>query len=137
MYKFSQQTNPGKETWNTGCFNKKLKVIAKDASLRFGLVASTRASFVLRNRLMKSPGPSRHQDGVNFFTIAEDLPHHIRAMKAVVSSGVPNSFFQNVFVRDYLAKLAPRHRAIYRRTLLRLLRVYVDCQNKEVGTVAI
>ena len=56
-------------------------------------------------------------------------------MKAVASSGIPNSFFDDVFVRGYLAKLQPRHRAIYRRTLLLLLRVYVDCQNKEVGTV--
>ena len=69
--------------------------------------------------------------------MAEDLPHHVRAMKAVASSGVPNSFFDNVFIRDYLSKLEPRHQAIYRRTLLRLLRVYVDCQNQEVGTVAI
>lgn len=64
--------------------------------------------------------------------MAEDLPHHVRAMKGIASSGVPNSFFGNVFIRDYLAKLAPGHRAIYRRTLIRLLRVYVDCQNKEV-----
>ena len=69
----------------------------------------------------------------NFYTIAEDFSHHVCAMKAVASSRVSNSFFDNVFVRGYLAKLQPRHRAIYRRTLLRLLRVYVDCQNKEVG----
>ena len=64
--------------------------------------------------------------------MAEDLPHHVRAMKMIASSGVPNSFFDNVFVKDYIANLEPRHRVIYRRTLLQLLRVFVDCQNKEV-----
>ena len=67
--------------------------------------------------------------------MAKELPYHVRSMKGIVFSGVPNSFFDNVFIRDYLANLAPRHRAIYRRTLLRLLRVYVDCQNKEVCTL--
>lgn len=132
-YTFLQQTNPGKDTWNTGCFNKKLKIISKDAFLKFGLVLSTRAGVVLRNRQAK--GAEVHHlclQSPNFYTMAEDLPHHMRAMKAVASSGVPNSFFNNVFVRAYLGKLQPRHRAIYRRTLLRLLRVYVDCQNKDV-----
>lgn len=83
---------------------------------------------------MKGATPLRQYLNTDFFTMAEDLPHHVRAMKAVASSGVPNSLFDNAFFRDYLGSLQPRHRAIYRRTLLRLLRVYVDCQNKEVGT---
>ena len=83
---------------------------------------------------MKGFTPLRPLLKPDFYNMAEDLPHHVRAMKAVVSSGVPNSLFDNVFFRDYLSRLQPRHRAIYHRTLLRLLRVYVDCQNKEVGT---
>ena len=132
-YTFNQQTNPGKGTWNTGCFNKKLKIIAKDAKLKFGLQLATRADFILRNRSLKNAMPARQLAQTDFFSMAEDLPHHVRAMKMVASTGVPNSFFENVFVKDYLANLEPRHRAIYRRTLLRLLRVFVDCQNKEVS----
>ena len=98
----------------------------------FGLF--TRAGVVLCNRQVK--GAEVHHlclQAPNFYTMAEDLPYHVRAMKAVASSEMPNFFFNNVFVRAYLAKLQPQHRAIYRRILLRLLRVYVDCQNKEVG----
>ena len=52
-YTFLQQTDPGKDTWNTECFNKKLRTISKDASPKFGLVLSTRASGVLPNRQAK------------------------------------------------------------------------------------
>ena len=117
-YTFMQQSNPGKNTWNTGCFNKKLKVIAKDAKLRFGLVASTRAAFILRHRKAKTPFPTRQLVKPGFFSMAEDLPHHVRAMKMIASSGVPNSFFDNVFVKDYIANLEPRHWVIYRCTFL-------------------
>ena len=82
-------------------------------------VLSTRASVVLRNRQAK--GAEVHHlclQAPNFYTMAEDLPHHVRVMKAVATSGVPNSFFNNIFARGYLAKLQPRHRAIYRCTLL-------------------
>ena len=82
---------------------------------------------------MKCATPLRQRLKTDFFTMAEDLPHHVRAMKAVASSGVPNSLFDNAFFRDYLASLQPRHYAIYRRTLLHLLRVHVNRQNKEVG----
>lgn len=94
---------------------------------------ATRADFILRNRTLKNAMPARQLAKTDFFSMADDLPHHVRAMKMVASSGVPNSFFDNVFVKDYLAHLEPQHRAIYRRTLLRLLRVFVDCQNKEVS----
>ena len=132
-YTFIQQSNPGKATWNTGCFNKKLKIISTDSNLKFGMAASTRAGLILRNRQSKNVPNFRMITGSNFYSMAEDLPHHVRAMKAIVSSGVPNSFFNNVFVKDYLGNLQPLHRAIYRRTLLRLLRVFVDCQSKEVS----
>lgn len=37
-------------------------------------------------------------------------------------------------MKDFCKHLNPKHRTIYRRTLLRLLRVFVDYQNREVGT---
>ena len=135
QYTFLQQRNPGKDTWNTGYFNKKLKIISKDDRSKFGLALSTRASIVLHNLQAKNGGLEAHlgRQQPKFYTMAEDLPHHVRAMKAVASSGVPHSFFDNVFVHGCLEKLQPLHRAVYRRTFLRLLCVCVDCQNKEVG----
>ena len=50
----------------------------------------------------------------------------------VVSTGVANSFFDNPFVKDYLKNLNEKHRLKYRWTLIRLLRVYVAEQDKEV-----
>ena len=91
-YTFLQQANPKNLTWNTGCFNKKLRIICKDASLKFGLVSSTRADLILQHWLMKGIAPLREYFKTIFFTMADDLPHHVRAMKAVASSGVPIFF---------------------------------------------
>ena len=93
-YTFLQQTNPHKET------------------------GPTRASLVLHNCLMKCAVLICQFHESNFFTMAQDLLHHVRAMKAVASSKVPNLFVGNGFVRDYLASLKPHHRAIYHHRLL-------------------
>ena len=125
----SSANTSDKKTWNTGCFNKKLTIIAKDARLKVGIVSSTRVRFILWNRVMKNAAPARQLlRETGFFSMAEDLPNHVRAMQMVVSSGVPNSFFKNVFPTN----LAPWHWVIYYGTLLQLLCVFVDCKNKEV-----
>jgi hypothetical protein len=77
-----------------------------DAKLKFGIVYSTRATFILQNSVTINAAPARQLTQTDFFSMVEDLPNHVRAMKTVVSSGVPHSFFKNVFVKDYITKLA-------------------------------
>ena len=104
--------------------------------MKFGIAESTRAKYLLNHRIRKRRfAVDHHGKDTYFFSMAEDLPHHVRAMKVVASTGVPNSFFNNAFVKEYCAHLEPRHRPIYRRTLLRLLSVFVDCQIKEVRDI--
>ena len=130
-YRFWQEKNQGHKSFNSGAFNKKLKVLQNP--FKYGIVIAARAKALLHHRKRNDLSDlTRDMPVSNFYSMAENLPHLVRAMKMIVSTGVPNSFFNNAFVKDYLSHLNPKHRTIYRRTLLRLLRVFVACQDKEV-----
>ncbi len=97
-----------KKTWNTDYFNKKLTMIANGKKTR--IVSSARAKLILSKCVTKNAAPSRQLSTKNnFFSMVDNLPHHICAMKMVVSSGNSNSFSKNVIVKDYIANLAPQH----------------------------
>ena len=100
-YSFLQQENPGKKSFNTGVFNKKLLIMAENRKMKFGIAESTRAKYLLNHRDRKRRiAVDHHGKDTSFFSMAEDLPHHVHEMKVVASTGVPNSFFNNAFVKE-------------------------------------
>ena len=66
------------------------------------------------------------------FEMTKDPLHHMRAMKGVVLLGVIGRLFDNPYMKEYTTHLEARYRPICWRTLVRLSRILVDCQTKEV-----
>lgn len=67
-----------------------------------------------------------------FYSFEEDLHHHIREAIMILSTGSPMCFFSNPFVKEWLKRLDPKHRPVYRVKLLRIIRCVVDVLQNEV-----
>ena len=106
-YAFWQGRNKRNKSWNTGVYNKKLEVLAYGSSLKYGIEVRTRAKCVLGHR--KNNKPAGLTGSTNIYSAAENLPHLVRAMQLIVSTGAVNSFFDNPFVKDFCRHLNDRH----------------------------
>jgi len=102
-FTFPQSMNVGNNTWHSGLWKRKLETVA--TSLKKPFVdhpnSQKRAQYILdmRANKTKTPQPS---SGMGFFPFEEQLVHHANEARALASSGIGASFFQNPFVRDYL-----------------------------------
>lgn len=132
-FSFNQQKNVRNVTWNTGCFTRKLEILAKGCKRDFlgEKTAIAHAKYILdmrqKNLLVR---PSKRK---SFFPFEEDLIHHIDDALMICSTGVTLSFFGNPFVRNWLMHLEPRHRPIYRLKLTRAIRCIQDVLQSEVS----
>ena len=66
------------------------------------------------------------------FSMEDDMINHIHKILTIMSLGAPMQFYDDLFGKDFLAKLEPRHQPIFHRKLVRLVRCVVDTQSKEV-----
>eukprot|EP00956_Cyclotella_meneghiniana_P030727 scaffold78248_cov106-Cyclotella_meneghiniana.AAC.1 len=126
--------NANGTAWETGCWNRELLVIASgklEATGRFD--AQVRAQRLLKVRGYKPREKTVLKGMGKFFPFEEDLPHHINEALVVISTGSPISFFANPFVIEWLQKIEPRHRPLYRVKFLRLLRVIQFVLNLEIS----
>ena len=133
-YTFWQSQNVNKKTWQTGVWTKKLEQIAKGNGAASGNVyAITRAKYILmqRNKSGKTLQPVK---GIGFFPFEEDVDYHIDEAIVIISTGSPLSFYDNPFVKTWLSRLNPRHRAVYRSKLAKLIRCVNDVMQDEVST---
>ncbi len=85
------------------------------------MAAVVHARYILQ--LRSNIGSGSPSKGKGFYSFEEDLPHHIREALVIISTGTTMSFFANPYVTDWLRRLDPAHRPIYRQKFLRLLRV--------------
>jgi hypothetical protein len=60
---------------------------------------------------------------------------HVTGVKAAVGGKLPLSVFGNVFVRDYLAQLNPKHRPPYRLECIRIIECMIDYVKLELGLI--
>ena len=107
-YKFSQQTNVGNKTWQSGVFGRKLQVIAKgkNREVRGHSAAISRARYILsKHNINPNIGPVKPVHG--FFKFEDHLTFHIRKALVLCSIGVSASFFNHPYVRDLLQSLQP------------------------------
>ena len=151
---FWQYKNKGKDTYDTGVWTKNLEWIAQNKKHVNGDgVAIERAKFILKLRLDHGEealskvclsnnfcvGPkvltSYHTQGKGFYPFEEDVDHHIREAFVIISSGLGTGFFQNPHVIELLRGLNKRHRPLYHRKMLRLLRVVVYTLNEEISLI--
>jgi hypothetical protein len=102
--------------------------IRKRVPAAHALLRPIRATRAMRKQNQQTQ-PSR---GKNFFPFEEDLVHHIDEALAICSTGVGLSFFDNPFVRNWLRRLEPRHRPIFRLKLMRSIRCIQDVLQSEV-----
>jgi len=137
-FTFTQQMNVGNKTWNSGCWKRKLKVIATSRKMPFVQYPASqrRAQYILdmRENKAKTPMPTNR---MGFFPFEEQLHHHTREAIGLASTGIGAAFFQNPHIRDYLRALQPRHRPIYRLKLIRLIRCVIDTTQSEVCNIVI
>lgn len=136
-YRFWQAKNKGgKETWYTSVFGRKLAVVAKGAQRVFLGKHKwiKRAAYVLAMR-SRNDSISLPRTGMKFFPFEEDIMHQIDEALVLCSTGIGMSFFSNPFVRDWLCRLEPRHRPIYRIKLTRVIRCIQDVLQSEVSAM--
>ena len=122
-------------------FTRIIKAIAEKTSrkLKHDKVAITRAKHILAMRERKigvAGGLSPPTKGIGFFPFEEDIMHHIGEALVVCSTGISQSFFADPYVRQWLQRMNPRHRPIYRLKLVRLIRCAMDVTHNEVSEVA-
>ncbi len=122
-YTFLQPQNANGKTWNTGVWNKRLAALAKGSSAEKNLVVISRAKFLLK---MRTTGGTclqgvGYKDSEKFYSMEDDLGHHVRKAMVILATGCPMSFFNNPFVKDWLCQLDPKHRPVYRLKLLRII----------------
>ena len=122
-------------------WNKQLSIISQGKLEAAGNTSAIlRAKRILEVRDFKPTSNSRYcgdsdpSKGIGgFFSFEEDLIHHINEAYVVISTGSTVSFFSNPYVRDWLGKLEPKHRPLYRVKFLRILRVIQFVLNSEIG----
>lgn len=126
--------NVGNKTWQTGVFGRKLKTISagKDKRIRGDKDAINRAKIILAKRDEGSGAP-RPAKGIGFFPFEEDLIHHIGESLSICSTGISCNFFSSPYVKDFLGRLEPRHRVIYRLKMVRIVRCINDTLTNEVN----
>ena len=128
---FWQTKNPTGSGWNTGVYTKELKsLINLHGSNKKYTKSIYRAKHMLRLRTEKvTVAPTK---GMGFYPFEEDLPHHVRATFATLSTGIFFTFFQNPYVRDYTMGLNEQHRPLYHLKLMRLIRCVGDVLTYEL-----
>ena len=133
-FKFPQQRNIGNKTWQTGVFKRKLEVVAKgkNKEMRGHTASINRAKYILSKR-STNPNIGPVKPAAGFFKFEEELTLHIREALVICSTGVSASFFSNPYVRDLLQSLQPRHRTLYHKKMIRIIRCVMDCQQNEVS----
>ncbi len=62
---------------------------------------------------------------------------HVAGAKAAVGGKLPLSVFDNVFVRDYLAQLNPKHRPPYQLERIRIIECMIDYAKLELGLIMV
>jgi hypothetical protein len=60
---------------------------------------------------------------------------HVVGVKVAVGGKLPLSVFDNVFVRDYLAQLNPKHRPPYRLEHICIIECMIDYAKLELGLI--
>lgn len=121
--------------WHTSVFTKKLETIAKGGLRKF--MGKTkyvkRAQYILamRKNCTSLAPPTK---GKAFFPFEEDIVHHINEALVICSTGIGMNFFSNPFVHDWLVKLQPKHRPVYRLKLTRVIRCIQDALQSEVSS---
>ena len=121
-------------------WKKKLEHIAdgkKMAKAMGSVAAQTRAKYILSKRNVFSKGVAGGQidmpyKSIGFFSFEENLHHQVNEAKMMISCGLTCTFFENQYVRKTLQDLQPRHRPVYRKKLLRLVRCVIDESGEEV-----
>ena len=138
-YRFIQQKNKGNKSWHTGVWKRKLESIACGTAKGAAgdIVVQTRAKHILSKRNLFSKGSPACQDvipkkTISFFPFEENLRHQINEAKAMISTGVLYTFFENPYVRKTLSDLEPRHRPAHREKFCRVIRCAVDQSDEEV-----
>ncbi len=64
-----------------------------------------------------------------------DMILRVAGVKAAVGGKLPLSVFENVFVRDYLAKLKPKHRPPYWLEHIRIIEYMINYVKLELGLI--
>jgi hypothetical protein len=59
----------------------------------------------------------------------------VAGVKAAVGGNLPLSVFDNVFVRDYLVQLNPKHRPPYQLEHIRIIECMIDYAKLELGLI--
>ena len=70
-----------------------------------------------------------------YYTVEQDLDHHIREAFVSLSTETVISFFANPYVRDWLWFLNNAHKPIYQLKYLRLLQVIIYILNREISLI--
>lgn len=130
---WQQKNNIGTKSWNTGVFTKKLETVAKGNKREFFGKAKyvRRVQYILSMRGNTSVTPQVSKE-MKFFPFEEDIIHQIDEAFVICSTGVGMCFFSDPFVREWLRRIEPRHRPIYRVKLLKVIRCIQDVLQSEV-----
>ena len=122
--------NENGKTWHSGIWTKKLQTVARGKGVLGGKIAIvTRAKYIL----MKRQGlVSRPTKGMGCYPFEEEIELHCHEALVVMSTGSPHCFFANPFVKNWLRKMDPRHRPIYRAKLGKLVCCVNDVLSQEV-----
>jgi|LakMenE01Jun11ns_1017448.scaffolds.fasta_scaffold9913531_3 hypothetical protein len=125
-YRFTWHYNYGNARFDSG----KLYKVARS------IIASNKPGSKRLNYIMQLLGKT---SAVSYDEIAGkyprevDMVNRVAAVKAVVASKTPLSFFDNPHVREYLRKLDPKHSPPYRLERTRILEVMMDAAMKELA----
>ena len=72
------------------------------------------------------------QKSISFFSFEENLCHEVNEAKMMVAAGLTSTYFENPYIRKILQDLEPRHRPVYQKKLLRLVRCIINESGEEV-----
>lgn len=97
---------------------------------------SKRAAYILAMS-EKTDSIAIPRNGLKFFPFEEDIIHQIDEALVICSTGIGMSFFGNPYVRNWLIRLEPRHRPIYRLKLTRMIRCIQDVLQSEVSSSSV
>ena len=131
---FNQQSNVGNNTWNTGCFRRKLESIisGNKPEYRCHPKSIARARHILEEREHSGKVPKSITSNEPAYTFEQQLDYHIHESIIFASTGVSASFFAHPSYHDFMRRVDPRHRPVYRLKLVRLVRCVIDVMQNEV-----
>ena len=94
---FWQHCLSNQKSWDTGIWNKNLKMIAEGKGEPIS-VECAKLMPRLQNTNSTNSVAGIKDIGEGFFLFEEDLPHHINKAIVIVTTGVPTSFFNNYHI---------------------------------------